>query len=313
MARPKKEVKQEEVKSPKITQEAKDLISVQKEYKENEAITNKAILDANDSEKQKKDVLLMKTKDLEAHVEYLNRTLNDLNTEYMSRRKLVDGINGSIAGAQQELQNVRSNIEKQQAKVFEEIARRQKELSEADVTLRKLIAENEALITANRIKEGSLIEERQNCYLKVSEMEKALRENNSEWSKREADILMREKALEDERVIFEAEKASIQPDLMNISAIKNENVLLLQEIASGKKQIENLQLGLQADRQRMEEEKVADRANVRALEASLANEEKRLRQWQEQLNDLKLEAEAKSAEADRVMRRYQLQSKIDGK
>src|SRR3990167_7577485 len=136
----KKETK-EEVKE-EVKAEVKKEVVLEKEpelSKEEQALINKAILDSNDTEKQHKDVLIMNAKDLDAHIKYLKARMTELDNEYRSRRKLVDGINGSIAGAQAELSQVRANVQKQNESLVKELNDRMEEVSKADVTLRKLM------------------------------------------------------------------------------------------------------------------------------------------------------------------------------
>jgi hypothetical protein len=75
-------------------------------------------------------------------------------------------------------------------------------------------------------------------------MRNALNQNNVEWAKREKDILDREEVLKNDRSLFELEKAALAPEAERITSIKNENVLLLQEIEREKANNRNMYLGL---------------------------------------------------------------------
>lgn len=274
---------------------------------EEQAMINKAVLDSNNSDKQKKDVLLMNAKDLEAHIKYLRGLMVDLDQEYRSRRKLVDGINGSIAGAQAELSMVRANVMKQNDALVKELETKKAEVEKADKTLRALISQNESLLVTNKQKESALIEEKRLCNSQVYEMKKALDQNQSEWNKREQDILLREKKLVEDRDAFEKEKEALAPEAMRITAIKNENILLLQEIERERAMNRNMMLGIESERQVLEENKLVEASKSKNQYEKLANEEKRLRQWEQDLKDMDLEVRAKSAKADKLIRQFQLQ------
>ena len=293
-----------------VKEEPKEVSEVkEKSLKElqDEAIQNKAILDANDTEKAKKDVLLMKVSDLETHTEFLNKRINELGMDYEKRKKLVDGINGSIAGAQAELQNVRNNISKENEKKLAEITSKLLEIDKADKTLRALMAENEAINVSNRQKESVLIEERLICFSQVEEMKKALTQNNVEWAKREKDILDRENVLKEEKDAFEKEKASLAPEMSRISSIKNENILLLQEIERERLTNRNIMLGIESERQRLEEDKLIESSKVDQAMLKVQNEDKRLREWEQNVKEFELEVRAKSGRADKLLREIQLQ------
>lgn len=264
-------------------------------------------MDANDSDKAHKDILLMNANDLEAHIKYLTERMVELDKEFISRRKLVDGINGSIAGAQAELSNLRASYQKQNAQAIELLEKQRLEVEKADKTLRALISENQNLLVSNKHTESKLNEERQLCQAQVYEMKKALEQNQSEWNKREKDILDREKSLKDEREVFENDKSSIQPELAKISSVKNENILLLQEIEQNKTNIRNLMMGIESEKQALSESKLIQEAKVKEMELVNLNQEKRLREWENNLKDFDLEVRARSAKADKLLRTMQLE------
>lgn len=281
--------------------------------KEEQAMINQAVLNANNSDKIKKDVLLMKVKDLEEHIKYLSSQMVSMDAEYRSRRKLVDGINGSIAGAQAELSQVRANVQKQNEALVKEINDKLEAINKTDATLQKLVAENSALLVSNKQRESALIEEKRVCNAQVYEMQKALNQNLSEAKKREDDILAREAALKEERSKFEDERDLLTPELARISSIKNENILLLQEVERERAVNRNMMLGIESEKQVLEESKLVQQNKIKALTDKLANEEKRLREWEQNLKDFDLETRAKMAKADKMIRQYQLEKEASSK
>lgn len=274
---------------------------------EEEALINKAVMDSNNTEKARKDTLLMNVKDLESHIKFLKDRILELDTEFRSRRKLVDGINGGIAGAQAELSNVRARVIKENEALINEINKKKNELDATDKTLQALVAKNEALLISNQQKESSLIEDRRNCFLQVADMKKALADNQSEWGKREADILRREQELAEDRSKFESERASLIPEMNKISAIKNENILLAQEVERQRLNNANILMGIESERQLFEEQKLVQAHRDKIQSDKFANEEKRLREWEQNLKDFDLETRAKSAKADKMIRQFQLE------
>jgi len=298
------EIKEQEV----VTAPEKSISELQAE-----AIQNKVIMDMHDSQKIQKDVMLMKVRDLDEHIKYLTKRMVEMDTEYNQRRKLVDGINGSIAGAQAELSRLRSEFTKQNNQAIESLAKERAEIEKADATLRTLINQNNSLLVTNKQTESKLATERQLAQSQVYEMKKALDQNQTEWTKREKDILEREKALKDEREAFENERNTIQPELDKISSVKNENILLLQEVERGQTNIRNLMLGIESEKQVLAESKLIHEGKMKQKELELANLEKKNREWEQNLKDFDLEVRARSAKADKMLRTMQLEKEASGK
>jgi len=312
MARPKKHREEEVVEKPEVVeapvQEEKSIAQLQAE-----AMQNKVIMDMHDSEKQHKDVLLMKTRDLEDHIKYLTKRMVEMDTEYNQRKKLVDGINGSIAGAQAELSRLRSEFTKQNTKEIELLAKERAEVAKADATLRALINQNNTLLVTNKQTESKLATERQLCQSQVYEMKKALDQNQAEWSKRENDILQREKTLKLERETLEQEKEAIIPEQARLSSVKNENILLLQEVEQGRVNIQNLMRGIESEKQALAESKILQEAKIKQMEVVIANQEKKNREWEQNLKDFDLDVRARSARADKMLIQLQKEKEIAGK
>lgn len=278
---------------------------------EAQAVSNKAFVDASDSEKSKKDVMLKTVKELESHIKYLRDRIGEMDFDFSNKRRILDGINGSIAGAQAELASVNSILTAKNEKFITDLNKRASDVDRSDKTLRELIAQNQALLISNKQKESSLIEESFNCKTRLADMQNALNQNNVEWKKREADILEREEALKKERSLFELEKEALAPEAMRITAIKNENVLLLQEIEREKANNRNMYLGIEAKRQEIEDKRLVDKAAVDRQMEIVANNEARLRSWEENLKDFDLEIRARAAKADKLLRQLQLEKEAN--
>lgn len=291
---------------------------VAKEEKESKNISdreklvqNKAILDSLNSEKSKKDVMLMNIDEINKHILHLKKITADLHQEYETKRKIVDSLNGSIAGAQAHLSMLNADFEKKNQSLVKEFQKKLSDVESSDKTLRQLINDNQESKRLNDVEKAKLAEYRQICDSQVNEMKKALSQNNSEWSKREADILEREKQLSSEKESFEAERNSLIPQLAHISSIKNENILLLQKIEADKNNVSNLRLSIESERQRLAEDRASIADKLKQKETSFLNEEARLREWEQNLKDYDLEIRAKASEAEKVLKRQQLQSKVD--
>lgn len=275
-----------------------------------QAQSNKMILDASNTEKAHKDILLKNAKELEAHINFLRQRMIELDQEYQSRKKLVDGINGSIAGAQSELTSLRSQFEKNNAALTAKLEKDRKELVEADKVVQRLKSEAEALLRSNQQREGALIQESANCKQQVLDMKRALAENQAQWDKREKDILVREAELAKERIAFEAEKEALIPEQARLSSVKNENTLLLQEVEQQRANLRNFMLGIESEKQVLHEQKVLQENTTKQALEKLANEEARLRRWEEDLKQYALEVEAKRVMADKQIKQFQLESVV---
>jgi len=254
----------------------------------------------------------MKVRDLEEHIKYLTKRMVEMDTEYNQRRKLVDGINGSIAGAQAELSRLRAEFTKQNNKEIELLAKQREELEKADRTLQGLITQNNNILVSNKQTASKLAEERQLAKSQVYEMKKALDQNQAEWAKREKDILDREQALKLERETLEAEKEAIIPEQARLSSVKNENILLLQEVEQGRTNIQNLMRGIESEKQALAESKLLQEAKIKQMELVIANQEKKNREWEQNLKDFDLDVRARSARADKMLIQLQKEKEIAG-
>lgn len=279
--------------------------------KEEQALADKAVLDANDTEKKHKDVILMNVDELKRHRDVLNTEIGSLSIQYESKKRILDGLAGSIAGAQSEIVNLNTTFQKKNKEMLDEITKKLSEIEASDKLLQAAIRENADTKKVNDVETSRLAEYRQKCNAELYEMKKCLDQNQSEWGKREADILRREAELKDAVAKFEEEKASLAPETDKISAIKNENILLLQKIEMDRVDIENMRRASVSERERLEQDKLIGQARIKQLEDKLANEEARLRKWEQDIKDYDLEVRAKSAEADKVLRRQQLQKEVD--
>ncbi len=298
-----------QVGRPKKIQDAVETVSTIS--KEEQAISDKAILDANDSEKIQKDVMLLNIKELHNHREVLNGIIKDLTQDSESKRRILDGLNGSIAGAQSEIYNLKTNFEKQNVSLLAEFTKKQSDVESADKTLQALIQKNRESEKLNTMEASRLEDHRNICNSQVFEMKKALEQNQTEWNKREADILLREEALKTERASFEAEKESLVPEAAKITSTKNENILLLQKIDMQKLDIENMRRAMASDKERLEQQALINQVQLKKAQDTLVNEEARLRKWEQDIKDYDLETRARSAQADKVLKREQLQREVD--
>ena len=293
------------LESPEVVEQSK--------LTEQQIISNKVMSDMSDSEKIKKDVLLMNVKELEEHKKFLHARNTELTNEYNLRKRLVDGINGSIAGAHAELHGLRTEFNKQNENLVNELKKKIEDVEKSDKTLQSLIRENIVLKEKNQKDSSLLSEELLRCRAEVYEMRKALDENLSMSNKKDIDIALREDVLKAEREAFEKEKESIAPDMARISSIKNENILLLQKIEAEKANNRNMKLSLDSERQTIEENRVFEQSKNKSYGQELANQEAKLRKWEEELKDYDLEIRARAAETDKMLRRIQLEKKASDK
>lgn len=277
---------------------------------EAEAMQKKAISDSHDSDKQKKDVQLRNIAELEKHMQYLNERTLEMTKDYDLRKKVLEQIGANIQAAQYELSSIQAKFNQQNEKLLAELKRREADIISADEKLQKLIAENASINRDIKVKSSALDQERFTCHQQVEAMKQALTQNNAEMSRQLADIAEREKALAEKEAALEAERASIEPEFARISSIKNENLLLLQKVDMDRKDMENMRLSIENERRMMEEKQLAAQGRVKQELEKVANEEARLRKWEQDLKDFALELKVQNEQAQRVLRREQLEREI---
>jgi len=300
--RPRKVV--EEVKEVKVEVPV-ELVEAPKQTAE-EIMQKKAIIDASNSDKIRKDVMTKKASELEVYIKFLQDRATELTMDFENKRKALDSMGQNIAGANFELSMIQERFEKKNADLIREYNKKLKDVQDTDKTLKHLVAENEALNKENRLEKGRLAEYKHQADMNVMEMRKALDQNLSESSKKEADLLGREEALKNAIEEFEAYKQSLAPEQARISAIKNENLLLIQKIEDGKKQIEGMRAAIQLEKNKLEEARTLSDRQIKQMHDSQSNEDARLRKWEQDLKDFDLELSAKKSEINKEIRRNHL-------
>lgn len=276
-----------------------------------EALQRKALSDSLDAEKHKKDAQLKTVAELEKHIIELRKHIDDLIADHNVKKQVLNGLNASIAGANSEFAFIQSRFEKENAKLVKEYNDKLAQLNKSDATMQAIIAENRNKEKALSNDRASFDQERNVLRNKLTEMERALAQNKAEWAVREKDILDREEALKQASLEFEAYKESLTPEIARITAIKNENASLVESISSMKINVENMRLAAIQSQERAKEQEIANSTNLKKERERIANEEARLRTWEQNLKDLDLEVKVKEEEAQKMMKRYQLTEKKD--
>lgn len=279
--------------------------------KEKELIAQKVMSDTLNSEKAKRDLQIRTVDQLETQIKTLQGEIAALVADYNIKVRINDNLGASITQAHYDLANYKAKFDEQNAKLVASYDKRAKEVEEADKTL-------QALLKDNRLKEqelardrGAFNSERESNRQQVKAMQNALDQNNAEWKKREADLLLREDALKNEKEAFEKYQESLAPEIARITSIKNENLALIQRVEQEKRNADNMRLAAAAERAQAEESIAMAKEKTNQERMRITNEEARLRKWEQDIKDMELEVKVQSEEAQKMMKRYQLTEKMD--
>lgn len=275
-----------------------------------EALEKKAILDGLNSQKLKKDAQLKTVDELHLHIKQLHNEINSLVADHETKRRANESLANSIRSAQTELALFEKQFADKNAKRLAELDKKLKEVAEADATMQALIRENRET-KQNLAREKSLfVQERENNRQLVHAANTALNQNNAQWKVKEEDLLQREAALKADKEAFESYKDSLNPEIARITSIKNENELLLQKIEMQRLDMERLRASSIREKEVATETALVSKAKSEQDRQRIANEEARLRKWEQDLKDSALEMRAREAEYNRVIRREKLEAEI---
>lgn len=302
----------EEPKVEKLEKPIEAVVPEEPKVSVDEIMQKKAIIDASNSEKIKKDVMQKRANELESYIKHLQDRSAEIALDYENKRKALLSLSENIAGANFELSMLQKTFSEKNASLIKDYQKKLSDVEATDKTLKRLVAENEALNKENRLEKGMLAEYKHNCDMQVYEMKKALDQNLSESSKKEADLLAREEALKKEKEEFEAYKQSLAPEQARISAIKNENLLLIQKIEDDRKRLDGMMAAVQLEKNRANEAKALSDRQIKQMHDAQVNEDARLRKWESDIRDLELEVEAKRVELNKELRRAHLQEIAKG-
>lgn len=317
MGRPRKDEVKETTKKEEVKVEA--VVEAVKEDKgssitHEEAVAHKkAILDTANSDKQRHDLLVKRTSELENYMNFLNDRIAETTRDFEIKRKGLDSLAKSIEGANYELSNIHTSFNRQNEALLRDYNKKLAEVEQADKTLRDLIAKNVETERQLNIERGRVEQQDYNSKSQVFEMKKALDQNVSEWTKREADLAAREKALASEKEEFEAYKVSLKPEQDRITSIRNENLLLIQKIEEQRRELDAVRSQLSHERLQMNDDKVQSDAKIKQMHDAIGNERARLTEWEQQIKDFDLEVSARAAELNKELRRAKLEEIVKSK
>lgn len=283
---------------------------VEQKLDEKSILHKQQVSDSFDEQKQKKSLQLKTVDELEKHIIELRNRIQMMAQDFDVKRKVIDGLNASIAGAHSELNMVQNKFRAENAKLVTEYEKKLADVTKSDDTLQKLVQEN-------RVKEKELNhslatfeQEKHTIKMRMADLQNSLNQNNVEWKKREADILLRESALKTEKDEFELYKESLAPEAARISSTKNENELLLKKIEMQRVDIENMRAASQRDRDSVAEQRVANEAKATSEKLRVSNEEARLRKWEQDIKDAALELRVQQDNVQKILRREQLEKEV---
>jgi len=226
-----KSKKQEEVVIEKPIEKAKT---------SKEEIVAREILEAaQKTEKAHKDALLMNEKELQSHLKRLREEISAASSELDSKYKAIRYADDDIKAKSYELARMNETFEKKNKEKLEYIDKRQKEVDEAAAVYTSLNLTTQA---KKKELEGELFkiyEERRSHKTEQSNLYRQVDQMQATLNKQEIDISSREKKLQDEKEALEARILAIQPEFDKVQEVKNENLLLWQQLEEEKKAFDN--------------------------------------------------------------------------
>lgn len=320
MGRKPKELKKEanqEVKSHEVEKEVAQEVVIETNFSDDE---NRHLAEVNfqqseinrlNTEKAHKDILIKTIDELRTIEIQIRKEIQNISNDANTKTKILSGLDNDIRAINFQISRSKEDFEKANKERLQSLSEKEKNLAKYEAEYQSLlteISENSRKLKAELQK---IADERKNHATEIASKNEWVETNKKNLSALEKDIENRELDLKTEREAFEKERDELKPELARISEIKNENLILLQKLESDK-------AGFESQKASMESYKLSIDAQMELLKAQIAHErevlkasEGKLRAWEQGLNDQALELKAREAEAQRMMRRYQLTEKIE--
>lgn len=261
---------------------------------------------------QNEKYLIIKTlRELKEQEAMVRASYTTLCNEFNMKQRSIEFLIAEINAQNVSLHNIKEAVKKERSEQIARIEDMEAKLKEANETYNKLISDNKE--KANKLKnELDEIEEERRSFKEESErLERHVKQVENASKALESDLKDREAELSRAREEFEAYKSTLEPDLLRISAIKNENQALITKINNDKSNLDKQLMAFEHEKSKLMSELEAEKAKLIRLENSIAIREAEIRKKEENLIDYDLEVRAREAAAQKVLKRQQLQHKID--
>lgn len=302
--RPKEEVKK--VVS-NLKEEPKEIVSAIPEKSFVEKMQEEQTqLNALNTEKAGKDILIKNIRQLEEHIRNSRAELDRVNNELEGKYRALRSVDDDIKSQLFILERQKEKFEKQHKSEIDELVKKANDIEASDKEYKALISETMQLKNNLRNDLQKIADERSLHAKEMGVVTRNSEQIQGEMNRQNADMAEREEKLKDEIKAFEEEKELLRPELTRISEIKNENILLWQKIEQDKAQFEHSKSSFENFQKKQASDIELERARIKNLEQAILAKEGKLRKWEEDLNDIQLELKAREAEAQKMMKRYQL-------
>src|SRR3990167_9168988 len=258
------------------------------------------------TEKSNHDILLKTINELRTDEIQIRKAIQNISQDANTKSKIISNLDNEIRAMNYQISKSKDDFDKANAERVKLLDAKEKRINTAEIEYQKVILELNQNSKKLKMEIQNIADERKKHAAEIASMREWVNTNTKNLSALEKDIENRELDLKTERELFEKERDDLKPEMARISEIKNENLVLCQKLETEK-------LGFEVHKKSIENYKSSIDSQMEVLKAKLEHErdvlrasESRLRQWEEGLNDQALELKAREAEAQRMMKRYQL-------
>lgn len=247
----------------------------------------------------------------EQRIPKLKAEFEALSSEHAFKEKELRFVQQEVIHMQREYERLDDKIAKEQERRLADLAVKEEKLRVSSEQYDKLVAEEKEIVATLRKKEFSL-----------AEKEKFLLAENKRWIQNaedlataskllDNDVSKREAQLKKDRETFEAFKKTIEPDLLKITAIKNQNAELIRQLEQTQSKLDHEKNKIQYEKDKALEELNRSKESFRKREEAISEREKAIEKRTQELSDYELEVKAKEIEADKAIKRYKLAKQIE--
>ena len=259
-----------------------------------------------DTDKANKDILIKTARELHKHIEEARAELQRTNRETENRYSALKHLEDEIKSQNYIFSRQKEKFDKENAELIKILDKRQIDIDAADAAYKSLLVETAELKKKlqNGLKE--IEDERRAHGAELARLQRHVHDVETAASKQNGDMEQRESKIKADVEAFEAEKEALKPELSRISEIKNENLILLQEIEASKSNLEHQKSLIDSYKKKIDADLFREREILANREQAVANEEGKFRKWEQDIKDFDLEVRAREAEAEKSIRRHQL-------
>lgn len=274
-------------------------------------VLNTALEDSVFNEKKAEKTMMLRTiEELKEFHRQMKEAYQSLCHEFDVKNKALSHLNNEIkyqhfVNERQKTQMAKDNAE--QIRQFEE---QRSKVQKAAETYEKLTSEVIEKKRQLEIELTKIADERRQSILEAERLNLHVKQIEGECKRRESDTKDLLDKLEKDRKEFEDYKNSLEPELNKINEIKSENLRLLQRIEQERRDFDATINAYEAHKLQHEEDHKKRMDQLNQIEANYKADEGRLRKWERDLEDQALEVRAQSTEAQKALKRAQLQKQI---